>query len=201
MYTELGFDRLLSVRKQAARRDLFHTVMARIASPCSKRQSVAELTTRFGVATSVSSVYRMMDTLDSVIIEKIKKDAYETAKSLLSEEEMHVAFYDCTTLYFESFRESEELLKNGYSKDMKFNQPQVLLALLTTTRGLPIGYELYPGNTFEGNTLIDAITRLKKTYGMSRLIFVADSALLSQKNLHLLESSTVKSSSHAATSK
>lgn len=44
---------------------------------------------------------------------------------------LQVLFYDATTLYFESFTE-DELKQDGYSKDMKFNQPQVLLALLVT---------------------------------------------------------------------
>jgi transposase len=45
--------------------------------------------------------------------------------------------FDATTIYFESFTE-DEFKKNGYSKDLKFNQPQVLLALMVTDKGLPI---------------------------------------------------------------
>ena len=67
----------------------------------------------------------------------------ETLK--LTGEKLRVLFYDATTLYFESFIE-DELRQNGYSKDMKFNQPQVLLALFVTEKGLPIGYELFPGS-------------------------------------------------------
>lgn len=191
VFDELGFNNLVSRRKVAAQRNLFHTVMARIANPASKRHSVLDLAARFGVDLSLSAVYRMMDSLDSEIIEKIKKRACQTANSLLNGK-IQVAFYDCTTLYFESFTEGDELLKNGYSKDMKFNQPQVMLALLTTTDGLPIGYELYPGNTFEGNTLVDAIQRLQKNYEICRVVFVADSAMLSQKNIELLEEQGVE---------
>ena len=49
--------------------------------------------------------------------------------------------YDCTTLYFESFTE-DELRRFGYSKDHKFNQGQVLLALMVTKEGLPVGYRV-----------------------------------------------------------
>lgn len=127
-----------------------------------------------------------MDTINETAIEKVNKCAVETARSLLNED-INVAFYDCTTLHFESFTESEELLKNGYSKDLKFNQPQIILALLTTVSGLPVGYKLYPGNTFEGNTVCDAIKTLLEEYSVKSIIFVADSAMLSKDNLAKLE--------------
>ena len=72
--------------------------------------------------------------------------------SSCSKNKVRVLFYDCTTLYFESFT-PDELKQNGYSKDLMFNQPQVLLALIATVEGLPLGYEVFPGSTFEGNTL------------------------------------------------
>jgi len=64
-------------------------------------------------------------------------------------------------VYFESFEE-DELKKNGFSKDHKHNQPQVLLALMVTTDGLPVDYEIFPGDTFEGHTLIPTLTKIRK---------------------------------------
>jgi len=186
VYSTVGFDNLIPVRKPAATKDLKHTVMARIANPGSKRQNVSDLASKFGVEISLSSVYRMMDAIDDNVIKRINKCACAMANSLLRQN-INVAFYDCTTLYFESFEEDEEFRKNGYSKDMKFNQPQLLLALLTTTEGLPLGYQLYPGNTFEGSTLKDAVKRLREDYSINKIIFVADSGLLSKENLSLLE--------------
>lgn len=191
IYSEIGLDTIITSRHYAARRDLRHIVMARIANPTSKRQSVIDLTQNFGVEISLDSVYRMMDTVNEVAIDKVNKCAVETARSLLKED-INVAFYDCTTLYFESFTESDELLKNGYSKDLKFNQPQIILALLTTVSGLPIGYKLYPGNTFEGNTLCDAIKTLREEYSVKRVVFVADSAMLSKDNLAKLEEQQIE---------
>ena len=186
IYTEMGFDGVIPVRKAAARRDLRHTTMARIAHPQSKRQSVMDLSRHFGVELSLSAVYRMMDAIDDTVISRINRCACTTAQSLLRNQ-IQVAFYDCTTLYFESHTEDEALLKNGYGKDMKFNQPQVILALLSTSDGLPIGYKLYAGNTFEGKALTDAIDRLQQDYSIKRVVFVADSALPSSDNLCLLE--------------
>jgi transposase len=62
-------------------------------------------------------------------------------------------FYDVTTLYFETFEE-DNLRKNGFSKDNKCQQPQIIVALMVTREGLPIAYEVFSGNTFEGNTIL-----------------------------------------------
>ncbi|MFV0545690.1 MAG: hypothetical protein ACK5ND_05750 [Bacteroides sp.] len=57
-------------------------------------------------------------------------------------EQIYGMFYDCTTLYFESFIE-DELLSFEYNKDHKFNQGQVLLALLVTEEDLPVRYDFW----------------------------------------------------------
>lgn len=60
---------------------------------------------------------------------------------------MDVVFYDVTTFAFESVI-VDELHNFGFSKDCKFNEVQVVMGLLIDTNGLPIGYELFAGNTF-----------------------------------------------------
>ena len=97
-------------------------------------------------------------------------------------------FFDCTTLYFESFKE-DDLKENGYSKDGKFNQPQVLLALLVTTEGLPVGYEVFSGSTFEGHTLKVIINDLKSQYTVENIVLVADRGLLNKENISCLNES------------
>jgi len=188
IYGELGFDRIFRKpsSKPSAVKNLFHVVMARLANPLSKMGTVNDLSENFGVELSLPSVYRMMDLIDEETVERIQRRAYDAAVGIFKER-IKVVFYDCTTLYFESFTE-DELRENGYSKDMKFNQPQVLLALLVTEHGLPIGYEVYPGSTFEGHTLKDAITKIESKYHIKEVIVVTDSAMLSKENITLLDS-------------
>jgi len=185
VYHLLDFETVLTKRNLAARKILYHITMARLANPVSKRASVAMLNQDFGIQLNVNNVYRMMDKIDDKAIDKIQKKAQETTNTLLKNK-VNVIFYDCTTLYFESFS-PDELKQNGYSKDGKFNQPQVLLALLVTEEGLPIGYEVFPGGTFEGNTLAPVLDKLKKQHQLDRVVFIADSALLSKKNRAFLE--------------
>ena len=187
VYKEIGFDKVFSnsKKKVSSTKNLFNIVMARIANPKSKRASVMNLERDFGVKLSLDGVYSMMDNIDDKVIDKIQDLAYQTAKSILNEK-INVIFYDCTTLYFESFTE-DDLKQNGYSKDMKFNQPQVVLALLATQEGFPIGYELFPGKTYEGDTLAIALENIEKKYSVDKVIFVADSGMFNAKNLDELE--------------
>jgi len=187
IYDQLGFSNPFThpVRRTYAAKILREIVLARIACPVSKRASVAMLDNQFGVDINLDHVYQMMDKIDDLFCDKIRDIALATTLKLTNGK-LRILFYDATTLYFESFS-GDELKQNGYSKDMKFNQPQVLLALLTTENGLPVGYELFPGATYEGHTLIPVLENLKKRYQIEQLVFVADRGLLSDDNIEYLE--------------
>jgi len=192
LYEQLGFSNLFTRPRQReeSAKILREIVLARIANPVSKRASVELLEEKFGISLDLDSVYQMMDKIDDPFCERIQQRALaETLK--LTGEKLRVLFYDATTLYFESFIE-DALKQNGYSKDMKFNQPQVLLALFVTEKGLPIGYELFPGSTFEGHTLIPVLEKLKERYQLDDVVFVADRGLFSEDNLKALEEKKFK---------
>jgi hypothetical protein len=186
LYEELGFDRTFLKRgNEGVAKSLYHLVMARIANPGSKRASVKKLSEDFGVKIPLQKVYRMMDRIDNKTLDRIQNITRQATIDLFKEK-IDVLFYDCTTLYFESFEE-DELKQNGYSKDMKFNQPQVILALLATQEGLPIGYEVFPGASFEGHTLIPILKKLQTRYEINQIVFVADAGMLNEDNLKLLD--------------
>ena len=188
LFDDLGYNKVINYpSRNKTTTDVFkNIVLARIANPVSKRASVLKLEEDFGLTINLDKVYRMMDMLDISSIERLKKITYENTLSLIGAK-INVIFYDATTIYFESFTE-DELKKNGYGKDGKNNQPQVLLALMVTTEGLPVDYEVFAGNTFEGSTLIPALSKVKEKYDIERVVFVADSAMLSAANIAELES-------------
>ena len=93
-----------------------------------------------------------------------------------------ILFYDVTTLYFETFEE-DGLRKNGFSKDNKSQQPQILIALMVTKEGFPIAYEVFPGNTFEGHTFIPVIKGFIQRNGVKEFTVVADAAMISTENV------------------
>lgn len=188
LFDEIGYQKVLKnpARNESSVEILRHMVMTRIANPQSKRASVEELEEDFGITISLDKVYKMMDKLDDKAIEKVNELTYQNTLGLCGGK-LDLLLYDCTTIYFECFNE-DEFKRNGYSKDCKFNQPQVLLALLVTRDGLPVGYQVFPGDTYEGHTLIPVIKELKKKYNLNKIIFVADSGLLNKDNLAELDS-------------
>jgi transposase len=187
LFSNLGYQKVMARpgRNKMAVRIFTDIVLARIANPASKMASVDMLEEDFGVTIDLDKVYRMMDKLDTAALERLKKITYQNSLNLLGSK-IEVIFYDVTTIYFESFSE-DELKRNGFSKDHKHNQPQILLALMVTSDGLPVDYEIFAGDTYEGHTLIPALTKIRKKYHLDKIVFVADSAMLSQENIAELE--------------
>lgn len=187
LFDDIGMGKILgnSVKGKSHINIIKDLVISRIANPLSKRASVNMLSEEFGIDIDLDKAYRAMDKLDDEAIDRIKQNSFDMAKSLL-QGEIDVVFYDATTLYFESFDE-DKLRQKGYSKDMKFNQTQLLLTILATKEGIPIGYNIFEGSFYEGHTLVNALNTLKKIYNIDKVVFVADSGLLNKDNLKLLE--------------
>lgn len=95
------------------------------------------------------------------------------------------AYYDVTTYAFESTRWGE-LRMFGFSKDHKHNEVQGVMGLLLDSNGLPITYQLFPGNTMDQNTLEDSVKHLQTLYRLEKITVVADRGLNSGANLALL---------------
>lgn len=164
---------------------LLDLILIRLFEPCSKRQSLILLERYFGVKYTERTLYRTLQTMT-----KHKTAAERLAVAFAEKEfdgDLSFVLYDVTTLYFESF-EPDELRKNGFSKDSKSNQPQIVIGLLVNTDGFPLGYEVFKGNTFEGHTMIPVVKAFQAMYGATTLTIVADAAMLSVANMEKLQS-------------
>ena len=155
-------------------------VLMRIFEPASKLRSVELLKKYFGITHGLRQVY---ETLPKLVKHKtsVKKHlmTYATDGGKIK---LSFILYDVTTLYFESF-ESDDLRKPGFSKDNKFAQPQIVIGLLVDGRGFPLGYGVFAGNTFEGNTMLPMVHDFCATHGISSFTIVADAAMISMKNV------------------
>lgn len=181
LFDYLHFDRILGANGTALLRDL---VIARVMAPDSKRGSAAELDEHYGRSYPLDRVYRTMDALHKRL-DRLKQIVLEATVSLTGGA-VQVMLFDVSTLYFESV-ELDELRAFGYSKDQKYHCTQVVLALATDEDGLPIGYELFPGNTAEVKTLLACMQRWQQSLKLGKVSFVADRALCSKANLSALE--------------
>lgn len=165
-------------------------VLSRLVAPGSKLKTVDYLWRYNGVSYDINKVYRYLDRLcDRNPIAPGIKDRIEQITFAHSATVMggciDVVFYDITTLYFEAADE-DDLRRTGYSKDGKFDCPQVLLGLLVTRDGLPISYEIFEGDLSEKKTFIPLLKRAQQKFGFPSPIVVADAGLLSRKNIDAL---------------
>lgn len=181
-YQKLGFARLV----QPLLKDLS---IIRIIEPASKLKSLELLNRYFGTKYSKDILYKhLKDFLP------LKDDASRFATTYAKNNlafDFSLIFYDVTTLYFETFK-SDGLRAPGFSKDNKPNQPQILVGLIVNKDGFPVSYEVFKGNTFEGNTFIPIIQDFKNRHAVSTLTVVADAGMLSFKNMYLLEQAGLK---------
>ena len=111
----------------------------------------------------------------------IEQGLFERQKSLFNLK-VDIVLYNVTTLHFESVRD-DELKDFGYSKDAKFGEVQVVLGLIVDMEGRPIGFDLFPGNTFEGHTLVAALKKLRSRFQIRQVVIVADRGINSKLNL------------------
>lgn len=166
--------------------DLFrHLVITRIVYPVSKLKTSDYLFQYKGEVISVYSIYRYLDKLHQSQMELIKTISLAHTLKVLNGN-LSVVYYDVTTLYFEASDE-DDLRKTGFSKDGKHQHPQIVLGLLVSKNGYPLDYEIFEGNKYEGETLLPVVDHFKSKYASKNLIVIADSGLLSNKNIEQLK--------------
>jgi len=182
------YDLVESIQREIGFETLTHSLLSdlvkvRIFEPASKLRSIDLLEEYFGVKHHRKNYYRIVpgwlnlkDGVEEVVVEFARR-RYDF--------HFDIVFYDVTTLYFETFEE-DELRKNGFSKDNKSQQPQILVALMVTREGFPIAYEVFPGNTFEGHTILPLVRAFIQKHSVKSFTVVADAAMISQANIEEL---------------
>jgi transposase len=167
-------------------------VLSRFIKPCSKRRLNLEQWDKIypGIletdAPPLKSFYRAMD-----VLWKHRDDVEATlfdrgGQRDLFNQELDVVFYDLTTLHFESTNadpDDGELRRFGYSKNHRKDLTQVILGLLVDREGVPVGYQLFPGNTYEPHSLPVILEKLKTKYHITRVVLVADRGIITKDNL------------------
>ena len=164
--------------------------IARVCQPKSKVATVDYLKRCFHEDVKLHKVYRYMDTLYNTQREKIQNISVEHTRGLLGGR-IGIVFYDVTTLYFESSRE-DVLRCPSFSKDGKTAESQIVLGLLVSRDGYPLSYNIFNGSQYEGRTFIPIIDDFVQRFSLSDFIVVADSGLLSRKNITLLKAAGYK---------
>jgi len=163
--------------------------VVQILEPSSKRQNLLFLERFFEIKHNLNNVYEHLSVYDPNLKESLGNETLRIAQK-----HFHFDFsfvlYDVTTLYFESFK-NDEFKRPGFSKDNKSNQPQIVIGLIVTKEGFPVHYEVFSGNTFEGNTFLPIVLAFKSKHKIENITVVADSAMFSKLNFNTLKESGV----------
>jgi transposase len=94
--------------------------------------------------------------------------------------------YDVTSTYFEGSGKRNAKAKRGYSRDSRPDCVQVCIGLVTSSEGLPIGFEVFDGNRVDVTTVEDIIELMEGKYGKANRVWVMDRGMVSEENLELL---------------
>mgnify|MGYP001596813261 CR=1 FL=1 len=199
LFAKLGIDEaLVRVEREhpklkfSLRGIVFALVVARFLRPTSKLAVYEQMLERFypdvlrADDIELHHLYRAMDLL-AVSKEDLETSLFMHGRDLFSPQ-VDVVLYDLTTLRFESTQETEKLRRFGFSKEKRNDCTQVVLGLVVDPEGVPLGFEVYPGNTVEGKTLTDIVHKMRNKFRVRRFIFVADRGLLSKANLDAVRS-------------
>lgn len=189
LYEDLGissfFKNKMINRKYAFDIDRIFKLLlySRILNPASKKATVGHQNRFFEpFDVTLDSVYESLS-----LMKEVKEDLQLHLHQKITEtqgRDTSLVFFDVTNYYFETEIENE-LKKVGVSKEKK-RTPIVQMSLAIDRAGLPVGYELFSGNTHDSTMLIPSMMGMKERYNLERIILTADKALNSGKNLAFL---------------
>lgn len=180
-----GYERSHRFRGEYSLGDIFKfLVLARILRPDSKRASCQMKDGFYGMRTdfTLPDVYRSLDHFENFEVE-LQRHLNERVKETIGRD-LSYAFYDVTNYFFEiDFPDGEDdLRKKGVSKEHR-TDPIVAMGLFMDSNGLPVSMSIFPGNTSDSLTLQPTMKDVKESYGLGRLVVVADKGLNSSKNI------------------
>lgn len=101
--------------------------------------------------------------------------------------EYDLLLYDVTSTYFEGQAERNDLARRGHSRDHRTDCKQVCIALVVTREGVPLGYEVFPGNRNDATTVEEIVDAMESRYGVAKRIWVMDRGMTSKDNIAWLK--------------
>lgn len=156
-------------------------IYARILSPASKLSSYAYCKSLLEPPKyTLQNVYRAL----SVLAEEsdyIQSELYKNSNYVHPRNDK-ILYYDCTNYYFE-IEEEDGIKKYGKSKEHRPN-PIVTMGLFMDADGLPLAFDIFPGNQNEQTTLKPLESKIIRDFDCSKFIFCSDAGLGSKNNRH-----------------
>jgi len=194
LFHELGLDRFLTNRRVRNTKIECNTstvmkmlVVSRILKPGSKKAAYEGMGRYFDFEKkdifSLDDVYRSLShfaTLDKDIQTQLHKRISEKYGM-----NMDLIYYDVTNYYFE-IDEEDKIRRKGVSKENR-KSPIVQMGLAMDSEGIPISYDIFPGNESEKLRLRPMVFELRSKFNSGRIIAIADAAQNTGNNVYYLD--------------
>jgi transposase len=189
VYHELEIDKFIKGKAQSSAFK-FNTnsimillVMSRLLSPGSKKKAYDERSRYFErFDFTLDDVYRSLGHFDKISNE-MQRFLHESVRAKYGSDTSTI-YYDVTNYYFE-INKPDDLRKYGVSKE-KRKRPIVQLGLAMDKDGIPIHYELFPGNKLDKETFRSVIGNVRKNFNTGRVVVVADMGIITGDNIYYL---------------
>ena len=133
-----------------------------------------------------ASIYdeRLYRTLDRLLPHKEAIEQHLVKRfGELFDLEYDLLLYDVTSTYFEGQCADPSIAQRGYSRDHRPDCVQVNIALVVTRDGMPLGYEIFPGNTVDVTTVEEIVSTMERRFGKAKRVWVMDRGMVSAENI------------------
>jgi transposase len=182
---KIGLDRLIASKPCREAQVVIAMIVLRIIAPGSKLANLAGLraeTAQHSLGSELGlqdidtpEPYEALDWL----LKRQTRIENKLAKKHLQEGTL--VLYDVSSSYYTGRR--SELIKDGYSRDGKPGEPQIVYGLLCAPDGCPVAIEVFSGNTADPTTFTAQVNKLRKRFGMTRVVLVGDRGMITSKRI------------------
>jgi transposase len=195
LWKELGFEEIVGgeMKKTGAEFEvataIFQMVLNRLTRPCSKFQLELWSKDIYEINKFEShEYYRAMDYLIEHK-DKIEQGVFYRMRDIFTQD-VDVVLFDTTSLvYYGDADKGEKLLKKGFSKARRGDLNQVIVGVLMSKEGIPLGHETYEGNKNDVTCFKEVIKKVREKFQLRRVIMVGDRGMTNNPNLELLRGS------------
>jgi len=167
---------------------IYTMVLNRLIEPMSELATHEWVKGVYGVK-QVKDLHQWYRALDFFIEHKdeLELDLHYAQRDLFHQEIDMVLMDTTSVIFYGDGDKAEDILDYGFSKEKRYDLKQVIVGILMTKEGVPIGHEVYPGNTNDVKAFKEMIKAVNLRFKIRRVIIVCDRGMITQKNIQALE--------------
>lgn len=182
---QIGLDRILASRPCRERELALAMIVARILSPASKLATGRSLKAET-CASSLNAELQLGDIDDRELYQAIdwllkSQPKIENRLAQRHLQDGSLVLYDVSGSYYTGRK--SDLVKFGYSRDGRTRFPQIVYGLICNAEGCPVAVEVFAGNTNDSKTLAAQIEKVRKRFGLRRVVIVGDRGLITSRQI------------------